>query len=105
MAEYGSGESLETIKTRVYQSCSSVWWRHRRLQARVIVWVILNHAYSYHEDWTQRHLYCICVPKHRRTYSIQCSDKKCFPQLCIKCSIAKCCPGTHTALQVPMGGG
>ena len=44
--------------------------------------------------------YSICV--HRRTYSVQCSDKICFPQLCIKCGLAKSCPGIHTALQVPM---
>ena len=35
---------------------------------------------------------------HRRTYS----DKIHFPQLCIKCGIAKSSLGTHTALQVPM---
>ena len=43
---------------------------------------------------------CLCM--HRHTYSVQCSDKICFPQLCIKCGAAKSCPGTHTALQVPM---
>ena len=35
---------------------------------------------------------------HRHTYSVQCSDKICFPQLRIKCGVAKSCPGTHTAL-------
>jgi len=25
-----------------------------------------------------------------------------LPQLCIKCGVTKSCPGTHTALQVPM---
>ena len=35
-------------------------------------------------------------------YSVQCSDKICFPQLGIKCSVAKSCPGTNTALQAPM---
>ena len=44
--------------------------------------------------------YSICM--HRRTYSVQCSDKICFLQLRIKCSVAKSCPGTHTALQAPM---
>ena len=39
---------------------------------------------------------------HRHTYSVQCSDKIRFLQLCIKCGIAKSCPGTHTALQAPM---
>ena len=45
-------------------------------------------------------LYSISV--HRRTYSSQCSDKIRFPQLYIKCGVAKSYPGTHTALQVPM---
>ena len=36
------------------------------------------------------------------SYSAQCSDKKGFPQLCIKFAVAKFCTGTHTALQVPM---
>ena len=27
---------------------------------------------------------------------------KSLPQLCIKCGVAKSCPGTHTALQVPI---
>ena len=37
------------------------------------------------------------------TYSVPCSsDKTCFPQLRIKCGITKSCPGTHTALQVPI---
>ena len=44
----------------------------------------------------------VCLRTHRRTYSVQCSDKIRFPQLCIKCGIAKSCPGTHTALQAPM---
>ena len=35
--------------------------------------------------------YSICV--HRRTYSVQCSDKICFLQLRIKCGVAKSCPG------------
>ena len=39
---------------------------------------------------------------HRRMYSVQCSDKIQFPQLRIKCGIAKSCLGTHTALQAPM---
>ena len=39
---------------------------------------------------------------HRHTYSVQCSDKIRFPQLHIKCGIAKSCPGTHTALQALM---
>ena len=52
-----------------------------------------------------------CRPRHAwalpglfrimRTH-IQCRDKIHFLQLCIKCSVAKSCPGTHTALQVPM---
>ena len=45
--------------------------------------------------------YNICV--HRRTYSVQCSDKIRVPQLDIKCGVAKSCPGTHTALQVGLG--
>ena len=52
-----------------------------------------------HED-TWSPAYSVWV--HRHMYSIQCSDKICFPQLCIKCDVAKSCPGTHTALQVPM---
>ena len=50
------------------------------------------------ETWSPA--YSICV--HRRTYSVQCSDKIRFPQLHMKCGIAKSCPGTHKALQVPM---
>ena len=33
---------------------------------------------------------------------IQCRDKIHFPQLCIKCGVAKSCPGIQTALQAPM---
>ena len=55
-------------------------------------------------DWAQRHMVTsnsICV--HRHTYSVQCSDKICFPQLLrIKFGVAKSCPGTYTALQAPM---
>ena len=35
---------------------------------------------------------------HRCMYSTQCSDKIRFPQLCIKCGVAKSCPGTPTQL-------
>ena len=66
-------------------SSSSTICIHRGLQARAypgIPRVILNHAYSYHEDQTWKHLYCICVPKHRRTYSVQCSDKIAFCNYC-----------------------
>ena len=45
-------------------------------------------------------IYSICV--HRRAYSILFSDKIHFPQLCIKCGVAKSCPGTHTGQQAPM---
>ena len=48
----------------------------------------------------QMHVYArtdVSVP-----YSAQCSDKKGFLQLRIKFGVAKFCPGTHTALQVPM---
>ena len=44
--------------------------------------------------------YSICVQRH--TYSVQCSDKIWFPQLCIKCGVAKSCPDTHTGLQAPV---
>ena len=44
--------------------------------------------------------YSICV--NRRTYSVQCSDKISFPQLHIKCDVAKSCLCTHTTLQAPM---
>ena len=68
-----------------------------------IAWVILNHAYSYHEERARRHVVTsISICMQKRTYSVQCSDKIHFPQLCIKCSLGKSCPGTHTALQVPM---
>ena len=39
---------------------------------------------------------------HGRMYSVQCSDKIYFLQLCIKCGVAKSSPGTHTALQAYM---
>ena len=66
--------------------------------------------YSYHEDQTRRHVACpqtpciayACLHMHRRTYSVQCSDEICFPQLRIKCGIARSCLGTHTALQAPI---
>ena len=61
--------------------------------------VISNHVYSYHEDWTQRHVVTNHGKCDRRTYSVQCSDKVCFPQFC---GVSKSCPGTHTALQAPM---
>ena len=35
---------------------------------------------------------------HRRTYSVQCFDKIRFPQLCIKCGVAKSCPSIPTKL-------
>ena len=80
---------------------------HRRLQVQAypgIARVISNHAYSYHDDWAQRHMVTsnsICV--HRRMYSVQCSDKIHFPQLLrIKFGVAKSCPVIHTALQAPM---
>ena len=75
---------------------------HRRLQARAypgIARVILNHAYSYHEDRMQRHM--VTSIQHMQTYSVQCSDKIHFPQLCVECGVAKSCPGTHIALQAP----
>ena len=79
--------------------------RHRCLQARAylgIARVISNHAHitrtGRKDTWSPA--YSICV--HRHTYSVQCSDKICFLQLHMKCGIAKSCPGTHTALQVPM---
>ena len=40
--------------------------------------------------------------RHRRTYSIRCSDNIHFLRLRIKCGVAKSCLGTHTALQAPM---
>ena len=39
-----------------------------------------------------------CLRMHRRMYSIQFIDKIRFPQLRIKCSVAKSCLGTHTCL-------
>ena len=49
----------------------AVIWLHRRLQARAyrgIARVISNHMYSYHEEWTWRHLYCKCVLTPTKTY-------------------------------------
>ena len=46
-------------------------------------------------------LYSICMLMHAQTY-IQCSDKICFLNLCIKYGEAKSCPRTHTALQLPV---
>ena len=39
-----------------------------------------------HEDI---YIACACLCLHRHTYSVQCSDRKRFPQLHIKCSVAK----------------
>ena len=47
--------------------------------------------------------------QHKRAYVMSdvriaystCSDNM-LPQLRIKCGVAKSCPGTHTALQVPV---
>ena len=43
---------------------------------------------SYHDDQTRRHA---VMRVHRRTYSVQCFDKIRFPQLRIKCGVAKSC--------------
>ena len=80
---------------------------HRPLQAQAylgIAFVILNHAYSYHDSWgpdtkTHGHQHIAYASTDVR---IAYSDKIHFPQLRIKCGIAKTCPGTHTALQAPM---
>ena len=77
---------------------------HRHLQARAypgIARVISNHGYSYRENRRTRRLPIAyaCLRTHKRTYSIQCSDKI---RLRSKCGVAKSCPGTHTALQAPM---
>ena len=77
-------------------------------------WVISNHAtlitMTKHED-TRMPSMCAYTRTDVRSNSIQCQKWKCilslsdkirFPQLCIKCGIAKSCPGTHTVLQVPM---
>ena len=82
---------------------SSAWLLHRCLQAQAylgIAWVMRTHITrtGHKETWSQA--YSICM--HRRRYSIQCSDKIRFPQLWIKCGVAKSCPGTHTALQALM---
>ena len=72
---------------------------HSRALPRLF-WIIHTHITRTRRKDTWSPAYSICV--HRLTHSIQCSDKIRFPQLCIKCSVAKSCPGTHTALQVPM---
>ena len=41
---------------KILQYSAQMYTRHQRLQARAypgIAWVISNHAYSYHENWTQ----------------------------------------------------
>ena len=65
-----------------------------------LFWIMRTHIMRTGRKDTWSPAYSIWV--HRRTYSIQCSDKIHFPQLRIKCSVAKSCPGTHTALQAPM---
>ena len=65
-----------------------------------LFWIMRIHITRTGCEDTFSPAYSICV--HRCTYGVQCSDKIHFPQLCIKCGIAKSCPGTHTALQAPM---
>ena len=83
---------------------------HRRLQAWAypgIARVISNHAHSYHKNGTRRppiYIACACLRMDRRMYSVQCSDKIRFPHCASNAVVAKSCPGTHTALQVPMIG-
>ena len=86
--------TVETAEAHALTIC------HRYLQARAYPGIargISNHAYSYHEDWTRRHMAFpqtpyiayVCLCTNRRMYSI-------------KCGVANSCPGTHTALQVPI---
>ena len=50
------------------------------------------------------HLYSIIMRAYAHTdvCTVYSDDTIRFPQLCIKCGVAKSCPGTHTALQPPM---
>ena len=74
---------------------------------RALPGLVRSIAHSYHNDRTRRHAACpqtsitMLIRTYRRTYSVQFSDNM-LPQLRIKCGVAKSCPGTHTALQVPM---
>ena len=65
-----------------------------------LFWIMCTHITRTRCKDTWSPAYSICV--YRCMYSIQCSDKIRFPQLHIKCGVAKSCPGTDTALQVPM---
>ena len=76
---------------------------NRRLQARALpesFRIMHTHITRTGRKDTWSPAYSICM--QRCTYSVQCSDMIHFPQLCIKCSVPKSCPGTHTALQAPV---
>ena len=63
---------------------------HRRLQAGLFQIMHTHITRIEHED-TWPPAYSICM--HRRMYSVQCSDKIHFPQLCIKCKRGQVLPG------------
>ena len=67
--------------------------------------VISNHAYSYHEDRTRRHMVtsiqhmCIAYSVVTKYAFRNCASNVAQPSLA---RVPKSCPGTHTALQAPM---
>ena len=83
---------------------------HRRLQAWAcpgIARVILKHCVLISQGLDVK-TRSMPSDQHKRAYTrtdvriaLQCSDNM-LPQLCIKCGVAKFCPGTHSALQAPM---
>ena len=85
-------------------------YAHRRLQARAcpgIVQVISKHCVLISQGPDAK-TNGVPSDQHKCAYArtdvhiaLQCSDNTLL-QLCIKCGVAKFCPGTHSALQVPM---
>ena len=89
----------------------AIWLLHRHLQARAcpgIARVISKHCVliSQGPDAKMRGVpsdqYKCAYTRTDVRIALQCSDNT-LPQLRIKCGVAKFCPGTHSALQAPMG--
>ena len=63
LTQYLAWETIKTMpETEIY---------HRRLQAQAylgIAQVISNHAYSYHDDWAQRHMVFNICHMRAQTY-------------------------------------
>jgi len=77
---------------------------HRRLQTRTLPGLFqIMHTNITRTGCVDTYNAYTCLHTHRRTSSVQCSEKIHFPQLHINCIIAKSCPGTHAhSSEAPM---